>query len=151
MENNYNNYNDPRSTQPLNRGSFTAPTLGEQGPGYQREVSFGDAIKMGFQNYAKFSGRSSRSEFWWWALFSFLLQGAAYGIDQSGSLSGLISLALLLPGLGLSCRRLHDIGRGAGWIFINLIPFVGMIIFIIWAANPSEPMPNRFGPVPNVR
>lgn len=150
MENNYNNF-DPRSTQQMNRNAYPGPSMPQPAPGYQREVSLADAIRMGFNNYVKFSGRSSRSEYWWWTLFTFLVGLAAGLIDSNGYLGAICSLALLLPGLGLACRRLHDIGRAAGWIFINCIPVVGNIIFIVWACMPSEPMANRFGPVPNVR
>lgn len=143
-----NNYNDPRRTQQMNRPPY--PTMPEQQAGYQREVSFGDAIRMAFNKYCVFSGRASRSEFWWWSLFIMLIATAAYIIDSDGYVAALCNLAILLPSLGLACRRLHDIGRAAGWIFINLIPVVGGIIFLVWSLTPSEPRPNRFGPVPNM-
>ncbi|MFC2413990.1 MAG: DUF805 domain-containing protein, partial [Bacteroides sp.] len=63
-------------------------------------------------------------------------------------LSGLFVLAVLLPGLSVAARRLHDIGKGAGWIFINCVPFVGSIWFIILCIKESEPNENRFGAVP---
>ncbi|MDE6438618.1 MAG: DUF805 domain-containing protein, partial [Muribaculaceae bacterium] len=97
-------------------------------------------------------GRATRAECWWWELFGVIV-GAITGwwgvFGTAGDLlSGLVSLALLLPSLAVCVRRMHDIGKGGGWIFINLIPLVGWIIFIVWCCKPSEPMPNRFGDVP---
>lgn len=104
-------------------------------------------------NYCNFNGRSSRSEFWWYALFTFIL-GAIVGLIFSDTtaqvVNGIINLALLLPGLGLAVRRMHDIGKSGWWVLINLIPVVGWIIYIVWAAKDSDPTPNQFGPVPNL-
>ena len=99
----------------------------------QRQVSFSEAIKSGFNKYCCFTGRASRSEYWWWVHFTFS-----------------VSLALLLPGLGLGVRRLHDIGRSGWAILLALIPIVGAIILIIWFIKDSDPTPNAYGPVPNL-
>ena len=64
-------------------------------------------------------------------------------------LSGLFGLITILPGLAVSVRRMHDIGKGGGWIFISLIPLIGQIWFIILAATAGETYPNRFGQVPD--
>ena len=120
---------------------------------YQKQVSFVEAIKMGFNKYCCFQGRASRSEFWFWALFTFVVQAVLAAFGNSTAIQviyGLFSLAVLLPNLGLLVRRLHDIGRAGGWIFINLIPLVGAIIFIIWMCKPSEVGDNRFGQMPNL-
>ena len=123
---------------------------------YQRQVTFGEAIKMALtQNYCNFSGRSSRSEFWWFYLFTLLISAAIsliFGAQTTTGeiINGLFSLAILLPSLGLSIRRLHDIGRSGWWIFIVLIPLVGWIIWIYWICKNSEMHPNQYGPVPNV-
>lgn len=63
-------------------------------------------------------------------------------------LSWLVTLALLLPGLGVAVRRMHDIGKGGGWIFIALVPLVGWVWAIVLLCQPSEPFDNRFGPMP---
>lgn len=83
---------------------------------YQRQVSFTEAIKMALQqNYCNFSGRSSRSEYWWYSLFTFILGfiiaifAGILGENAGNALTGIVYLALLLPGLGLTVRRLHDI------------------------------------------
>lgn len=124
---------------------------------YQKQVGFGEAISMAFSKYCCFSGRASRSEYWFFSLFVFIVQaifstGVTVGdsLTLLGSLSGVFGLAVLLPSLGLTIRRLHDIGKGGGWIFINLIPLVGQIIFLIWTCKPSEVGDNRFGPMPNL-
>ena len=117
-------------------------------------TNFGDAVRLYFQNYANFSGRASRSMFWWAYLFTLLVSCACNVIgwiisDTLGEvLSGLCGLAFILPSLAISVRRMHDIGKGGGWIFISLIPLVGWIWFIVLCCTDSEPFDNRFGPVP---
>lgn len=124
---------------------------------YQRQVSFTEAIKMALQqNYCNFSGRSSRSEYWWYSLFTFILGfiiaifAGILGENAGNALTGIVYLALLLPGLGLTVRRLHDINKSGWWILINLIPLVGWIIMLIWLCKDSDPTDNQYGPVPNV-
>lgn len=60
----------------------------------------------------------------------------------------IVNLALLLPGLGVTIRRLHDTDRSGFWIFFALVPFVGSIMLIVWEATAGTPGPNRFGPDP---
>ncbi len=123
---------------------------------YQKQVSFQDAVTRALKfNYCNFGGRASRSEYWWFILFEFIV-GAIIGIAFSfnstvcETMSGIVNLALLLPGLGLAVRRLHDIGKSAWWIFIVFIPLVGWIIYLVWMCKDSEPYPNMYGPVPNM-
>lgn len=104
-------------------------------------MTFGESIQTCFSKYADFTGRASRSEYWWWFLFA-LLATMATGII-SDKLSALFSLALLLPGLAVGARRLHDIDK-SGWLqLLYLIPFIGWIIVIYWATRESVE-PNRF-------
>lgn len=122
---------------------------------YQRQLSFGEAVKLALTtNYCNFNGRSSRSEYWWFALAMFILGFVLRLFLGDGTvcavIGGVINLALLLPGLGVAVRRMHDINKSGWWILINLIPLVGSIIFIIWAAKDSDPTPNQYGPVPNL-
>lgn len=121
--------------------------------GVQRQVSFGEAVKMGLQRYASFAGRSSRSEYWWWCLFSFLvgIGGSIVAWVVGDWFSYLLSFALLIPNISVACRRLHDIGKAAGYYFLIFIPLVGAIILLIWFCKESEPQANRFGEVPNVQ
>lgn len=107
-------------------------------------IGFGEAISRCFKNYATFSGRATRAEFWWWQLFSFLV-GCVLGWIPI--LGWLVTLALFLSGLAVAVRRLHDIGKAGGFWFIYLIPLVGSPIFyLIWNCTKSEPQDNRFGP-----
>jgi len=114
-------------------------------------MGFVDAIKVCFNKYATFTGRATRAEYWWWVLFTVIV-GAVFSIFGNSTFAlivrGCINLALLIPGLAVAWRRMHDIGKGGGWYFIVLIPLVGWIIYIIWCCKPSEPNPNRFGNVP---
>lgn len=125
---------------------------------YQYQVSFSQAVRMAFDSYCRFQGRSSRSEYWWWVLFTFILGSAlsllelllGFSPTAAQATNGLLSLALLLPGLGLSVRRLHDINKSGWWILLGLIPVVGAIVLIIWFAQNSQMQENQYGPVPNM-
>jgi uncharacterized membrane protein YhaH (DUF805 family) len=102
-------------------------------------VQFVEAIKNGFQNYANFRGVASRSEFWYWTLFSFLVSvgtsvidgvaGVAIGTEDFTLFSTLVPLALLLPGLAVAVRRFHDAGFSAWWYSI---PQVATLFVLIW-------------------
>ena len=105
---------------------------------------------MGFQKYCCFTGRASRSEYWWWFVFVVIV-GAILGMfGKTGEvLNGIAGLALFLPGLGLAVRRLHDINKSGWWVLLALIPVVGAIILIIWYVQDSDHYTNQYGPVPN--
>lgn len=110
---------------------------------------------MFFQNYANFNGRASRSMYWWVCLLNCIvcvacmIVGSVVGSETLGNiLWGVYALAVLVPSLAISVRRMHDIGKGGGWIFISLIPLVGGIWYLVLACTDSEPFDNRFGPVP---
>lgn len=118
-------------------------------------TDFGDAVRLFFQNYANFNGRASRSMYWWAVLFNWIVTcaisviGLIIGSDTLVStLTGLYGLAVLVPSLSIGVRRMHDIGKGGGWIFISLIPVVGLIWYLVLCCTDSEPFDNRFGPVP---
>jgi uncharacterized membrane protein YhaH (DUF805 family) len=93
-------------------------------------MTFIDAIKAGFKNFANFKGTASRSEFWYWVLFTTLLNlvlsqiDALAGIGSTGmGLSSIASLVLFIPNISIIFRRLHDAGF-SGWLYaINLVPF----------------------------
>ena len=98
-------------------------------------MNFADAVKSGFNNYVTFSGRAARSEFWFWTLFSILANLAAGIVDMVlgiGLVGVVVSLALLLPGLAVSARRLHNIDRTGWWLLISLT-IIGVILLIVWA------------------
>ena len=106
--------------------------------------------------YAQFKGRAGRSEFWMFYLVYFII-GAVFSILMNlvASISFLyyiilvlqiiVILGLLVPTLAVSVRRLHDIGKGGGWIFINLIPLIGSVWFLVLLIKEGEKVANRFG------
>lgn len=108
--------------------------------------------------YAEFTGRARRQEYWMFALIVF---GINFVISIVGMLfqdtplymlftilSSLFSLAIFVPSLALNVRRLHDIGKDWGWIFIVLIPIAGPIWYLVLMATDSQPGQNQFGPNP---
>ena len=101
------------------------------------------------KNYCNFKGRATRAEFWWFYLFSLVLGIICSVLGKFGTiLSYIISLALLLPNLGLGVRRLHDINKSGWFMLLSLIPIVGWIILIVWWAKQGDPTENQYGPVP---
>jgi uncharacterized membrane protein YhaH (DUF805 family) len=113
-------------------------------------LNFVQAIQSGFSNYATFSGRAARSEFWYWTLFSFVVQIAVLLVDAElteGIAGTLVSLALLLPTIAVGVRRLHDIDR-TGWWWLISFTGIGVILLIVWACFKGTAGPNRFGPDP---
>lgn len=117
-------------------------------------MTLSESVSSVFSKYASFSGRASRSEYWYFVLFNILV-GVAAGLiealvsqDLGEAISGIYSLAALLPGIAVAIRRLHDTGRGGQWLFIALIPLVGAIWLMVIYCEQSQPGPNRFGDVP---
>lgn len=115
------------------------------------------AVRSTLSQYAGFSGRARRSEFWFFQLFSVIVSIVATALDAligsdlgggTGVVSLIVSLGLLLPSLAVFWRRMHDTGRTGLWFFLGLIPFVGWIILIVFAVQDSQPGANRFGPSP---
>jgi uncharacterized membrane protein YhaH (DUF805 family) len=115
-------------------------------------VTFGEAVRSGFDHYVKFDGRASRPAFWWWFLFGILVGIGASIIDaiigSFGVVSGLAALALLLPNLSVAIRRLHDTDHTGWWVLIGLIPIIGFIVLLIFYLRQSDPGENRYGPPP---
>ena len=115
-------------------------------------MSFQDALQTCFQNkYFDFSGRASRSEYWWTYLAYAIGSFIAITLDGITGL-GLFSLVLffggILPLLGVSIRRLHDLDKSGWWLFIGIIPLIGSILLLIWFVSDGEPMTNAYGAVP---
>ncbi len=118
-------------------------------------MNFTQAIQSGFQNYVGFSGRAVRSEYWYWYLFFLLVAIATALIDfvlfprvDISPVNTLAELALLLPSVAVSVRRLHDLDRTGWWLFIILIPLIGAIVLLVWFCMRGTVGPNRFGPDP---
>jgi len=116
-------------------------------------MSFGEAIRDGFTKYATFSGRSSRSAYWWWILFYVLVAIGVSILDAAagtGVIAIIVGLGFFLPNLAVLVRRLHDTDRSGWWVLIGLIPLIGAIVLIVFACLDSGP-PNKYGQGPDDR
>ncbi len=103
------------------------------------------------KNYVNFAGRARRKEYWMFVLFNCIaafVVGFIAGLLEVSLLSGIYSLAVLLPALGVTIRRLHDTGRNWPWIFIGFIPVVGQIWLFVLMVLDSQPGANQYGPNP---
>jgi uncharacterized membrane protein YhaH (DUF805 family) len=133
-------------------------------------MSFADAIRSCFAQFATFSGRARRSEYWWFSQFSILagfvgivvlalisgIVGSILPDSVSGAFTALVSLVavvgyfmLVIPGLAVFSRRMHDTGRSAWWLLLCVVPFGG-IVLLVFACSDSQP-DNRYGPSPKSR
>lgn len=103
-------------------------------------------------NYVGFSGRARRTEYWMFVLFnciiSIVLSILSVILHMGKILPDLYALAVFLPYLAVSVRRLHDIGRSGWWLLLGLIPIVGGIILLVWSCLDSETGDNFYGPYP---
>lgn len=107
------------------------------------------------ERYAQFAGRAGFAEWWMWLLFSFgvkLVVGAVlrlfpFSDAVFGVVMALVEVGLLLPSLAVAVRRLHDVGRGGGWVSLLLVPIVGWVWLFVLLVQPGEAGANRFGGV----
>ena len=127
-------------------------------------MGFMDALTTVFRNkYATFSGRASRSEYWWaylgyfviaTVLQIFALVGGIILIDagELALLPSLIALvgivALIIPTIAVSVRRMHDTGKSGWMLLILIIPCIGFILWIVWMVEDGQAHDNAYGPVP---
>jgi len=109
-------------------------------------MTFPQAIQACFQKYVQFSGRSPRSEYWYWVLFAVVAGAVCQLIHEY--LNYAFTLATILPGIAVSARRLHDIGRSGWWLLLGFVPVIGWIVLIVWYCAKSQPGSNRFGENP---
>lgn len=117
------------------------------------------------KKYAVFDGRARRKEFWYFALFNVLIViglliiGLLIGVAVAGSGSnalwiigfipvGLYGLAMIVPSIAVTIRRLHDTNRSGWWYLINFVPWVGSIILFVFEVLDGTPGPNKYGPDP---
>ncbi|MFN8182982.1 MAG: DUF805 domain-containing protein [Candidatus Nanopelagicales bacterium] len=136
-------------------------------------MSFGQAISTCFKKYAVFRGRASRSEFWYWVLFLIIVNivvsildslfgfqintvtntetgNSVTSVYNVGWLSTIWSLAVMLPTLAVSVRRLHDVGKSGWWWWLNVICCIGpLILLFAFYIKESDPGDNNYGPPPN--
>ena len=110
------------------------------------------------RKYATFDGRARRKEYWFFTLFNFLGLLVLTIVDMAvgtfneqaeiGLLGGIYLLAVLIPSIAVTVRRLHDTDRSGWWILLNFIPVIGSIVIVVFAVLDSQPGGNRFGPNP---
>ena len=115
-------------------------------------MSIQESVLTCINKYFDFTGRTRRSEYWWFTLAVYVVNGilAALGrkIGIFNVLASLVSLALLIPSLAVNWRRMHDVGRSGAWFFINFLPIIGNIIYLVFAVQDSQPGSNQYGPNP---
>ena len=130
-------------------------------------MGFGQSISTCLSKYATFSGRARRSEYWWFVLFYIIVSVIASILDsifgtrirfdsntgttyvyQTGWIQTIATLALLLPGIAVQVRRLHDTGRSGWWWWLNVICCIGSIILLVFYLGDSKPGNNQYGPNP---
>lgn len=99
-------------------------------------MTFAESVRTCFSKYVDFNGVASRSEFWWFILFGFIV-GVVLGA-VSVTVANLFALAILLPQLAVGARRLHDTGRSGWWQLLVLIPIIGIIVLIVFWVQPSN-------------
>ncbi|MGO4229160.1 DUF805 domain-containing protein [Arthrobacter sp. YAF34] len=122
-------------------------------------ASFGEAVARFFMKYATFSGRASRSEYWWWALVSGVVSGVTNLLMLAGrsgggklgavyfvglALAGIWLLATFIPSLALLVRRLHDSNRSGWMVLLSFVPFIGGLVLLVFTLQDSKPEGQRF-------
>jgi uncharacterized membrane protein YhaH (DUF805 family) len=110
------------------------------------------------KKYAEFKGRARRSEYWYFVLFNVIISIVLAIVDRVigthsaetgfGVLGGLYALAVLIPGIAVGVRRLHDTNRSGWWLLIGLIPCIGLIVLIVFTVQDSQPGDNQYGANP---
>ena len=110
------------------------------------------------KKYACFSGRARRQEYWLFFLFNFIAAfvvgfiggflASVTGVDAFAFLGAIYNLAVLIPSFAVFCRRMHDTGRSGWWWLIGLIPFVGIIVLLVFCCLDSQPGENKYGSNP---
>jgi len=118
-------------------------------------VNLPQSIANGFSNYLGFHGRASRAEFWYWLLFAGIMNFGAADlaarfdtVQTFSTISGLITLALLLPTIAVAVRRLHDSGKAGSYLLLGLIPVVGPFLLLAAMLQPSMSGANIYGENP---
>ena len=106
-------------------------------------MNFSEAVQTCFSKYADFKGRAARPEYWWFFLFIVVVGLLLSGV--SSVLSGLFTLATLVPSIAAATRRLHDTNRSGWWQLIALVPLLGWIVLIVLLAQEGQPSDNVHG------
>ncbi|MEX0893611.1 MAG: DUF805 domain-containing protein [Gemmatimonadota bacterium] len=110
------------------------------------------------RDYATFSGRARRKEYWMFALINALIMIGLMAVDLvfgfydaelgMGILSGIYVLAIIVPSIAVSVRRLHDVGRSGWWFLITFIPLIGQLVLLYWTVKDSQEGSNAYGANP---
>jgi uncharacterized membrane protein YhaH (DUF805 family) len=110
------------------------------------------------KKYAVFEGRARRKEYWFFILFNLFISMALGFVDWlmgninpetgMGLLSGIYALGVMIPGMAVSVRRLHDTGRSGWWLLITFVPVIGAIVFLYFMVLDSNPEANEYGALP---
>ena len=117
-------------------------------------MDFQTSVKTCFKKYADFSGRALRSEFWWFVLFSILggivttiidVMILGYSIESYGPVNIIFSVVLILPGIAVTARRLHDVNR-SGWWQLIYFTIIGILLILVWNITEGEKKKNIYGP-----
>ena len=118
-------------------------------------MGFGDAVRNALMNnYVGFKGRASRSEYWWFVLFTIIVNFIATAFPSDitpNPTSIIVSLAIFFPSLGVIVRRLHDLGKSGWWILLAIIPivnFIGIFVILVFMVMEGEEHTNQYGEVP---
>ena len=98
-------------------------------------MTFLQAVQSCLGQYATFSGRAARSEYWWFLLFQVLVMGIFSLLGET--VYGIAALLLLLPALAVGARRLHDVGR-SGWWQLLMLTGLGYLLLLFWWVQPSQ-------------
>jgi len=102
-------------------------------------ITFIDAVKLFYSNYANFNGRATRAEYWYPVLYMMICYAILLCLGKVGMiLYSIFGLANIIPSISVGIRRMHDIGKSGWWILINLVPIIGGIWFIVLAATPTK-------------
>jgi uncharacterized membrane protein YhaH (DUF805 family) len=109
--------------------------------GAEAALGFVDAIKTCFRKYAVFEGRAGLAEYWWFFLFLVLCMFVVW----IPFLGWLLLLALIIPSISVTVRRLHDTDRSGWWYLITFVPLVGFIVLVIFLVQKGTEGKNRFG------
>lgn len=114
-------------------------------------MDFMTAVKHCFNNYFVIEGRAQRSQYWWYALFTFIVGIAASGLDVVIGfpiLYMIFALGTLAPSICVSIRRMHDKDKSGWWLLIGLVPIVGVLYLLYLFVTPGSAGENRFGADP---
>ena len=122
-------------------GAPPTPPLGNPLVGYWKQVVL--------ERYAQFTGRARRAEYWWFTLSTVIIAVVFTVLGQASSIFSILYLiyvlAVLVPGIAVTIRRLHDTDKSGWWILIALVPFVGGIILIVLLCIDSTRGQNQYG------